>query len=67
VADEVITAEEVAEIALGAKTFTSDGQTAETHKLSDILDARDRLNQNTAASNKARGLRFTKLSPPGPA
>lgn len=63
--DELITAEDIAEIALGAAEFSTDGQTAKRHNLKDILEARTKLAESSGAAQPHRGLRFTKLVAPG--
>lgn len=51
----------------GAKSFSTDGQSAEAHPLGDVVDAVKELDQREAIERKSRGLRFTKISPPGSA
>lgn len=63
-ADPLITDEDVAEIALGAKTFTSDGQTVEAFSPKEVLDARDRMTPPGPKSGWAR-VRMGRAVPPG--
>jgi hypothetical protein len=57
----------IEQVAAEPKSVSVDGQSVTNHDLSDLLDARDNDNTNTAIEQKQRGLRFTKLSPPGSA
>jgi hypothetical protein len=63
--DPLITDQDIADAALGPQSATVDGESATAHPLKDLLEVRKQLDQNTAVSRRDRGLRFTKLSPPG--
>lgn len=49
----------------GTQSVTADGMTVSEHSLADRLKALEKLSQDQGASKPHRGLRFTKLIPPG--
>lgn len=51
--------------AQGPAKASGDSGSMEQHKLSDQIEADRYLNSKDAAQSKTRGLRFTKLVPPG--
>ena len=51
--------------AQGPAKASGDSGSMEQHKLADQIDADRYLNSKDAAQSKTRGLRFTKLVPPG--
>ena len=51
--------------AAGLAKATGDAGSVEQHNLRDQIEADRYLASKTAANAKSRGLRFTKLAPPG--
>ena len=51
--------------AQGPAKASGDSGSMEQHKLADQIEADRYLNSKDAAKSKTRGLRFTKLVPPG--
>lgn len=51
----------------GPAVVTSDAGTIQQHNLKDIAAVADRLAAKAAARKPSRGLRFTRLLPPGAA
>jgi len=51
--------------AQGPAKASGDSGSMEQHKLADQIEADRYLNSKDAAKSKSRGLRFTKLVPPG--
>lgn len=47
------------------QSASSDGQSASNQPLSALIEAQKFLNGEDAAEQKTRGIRFTKLVPPG--
>jgi len=63
-----ISDEDIEAAAASPLEVESDGQKVKQQSLKDLLDARDRIDSGTAASaSPRRGIRFTKLIPPGTA
>ncbi len=57
----------VVQAVAGPRSASSDGQSVESHPLPDLIAAEKYLASKRAACNPARGLRFTRLVPPGSA
>jgi len=55
----------IAENATGPKSVSVDGSNVQQHSLADQIAARNDVASQEAASKAHRGLRFTKLIPPG--
>lgn len=47
------------------KKATADGVSVESHTLPELIEAEKHIARKSAASQPARGMRFTKLVPPG--
>ena len=60
-----IEATTIEELAVAPLEVTSDGQTVKERPIADVIAAQDRTASQTAATKAHRGLRFTKLVPPG--
>lgn len=56
---------DIQDAAQGPKQVTSDGLTVQAHPLLDLVKADQYLKAQDAAAKKHRGLRFTRLLPPG--
>lgn len=61
-ADPVLTAEEIAEAAKGAQSFTADGQSATVIPIKDQIEAAKF--EAAQKSKKRQGLRFLRMVPP---
>ena len=59
--------EQIRENASGPAKASNDAISVEQHRLKDQIDADRYLASKQAAASKSRGLRFTKLIPPGSA
>lgn len=57
--------ETIEELAAAPLEVTSDGQTVKERPIAEIIAAQDRTASQTAATKAHRGLRFSKLTPPG--
>lgn len=57
----------VEEVAAGPKSVTSDGTTVQQFTPKEIAEGLKESEKEAAAEKKHRGLRFTKLVPPGTA
>lgn len=55
----------IADAASTPSSASSDGQSVSARPLADIVEADRYLRSKEAASKPGRGLRFTKLRPPG--
>lgn len=55
----------IAENATGPKSVSVDGSNVQQHSLADQIAARNDVASQSSASKAHRGLRFTKLIPPG--
>lgn len=62
-ADEISDA--IEENATGPKRVSGDAGSVEQHSLADQIEADKYIASKNAASNPSRGLRFTKMIPPG--
>lgn len=51
--------------AQGPAEVTSDGLTVKGHRLTDLIEADRYVNEKCATGRRTRGIRFTKLVPPG--
>jgi hypothetical protein len=51
--------------AAGIQSASADGQSVSAIPLKDLLDARDRVAARESGAAAHRGLRFSKLRPPG--
>lgn len=56
----------VADLAANPLKVETDGLLVMEHPIPDVITADKYLQAKNAAVNKGRGLRFTKLIPPGP-
>lgn len=65
--EQITEAEEaiVSDIVNGVRRYSHDGTSIEAEDLGDRLDALDRLRRDESATHVHRGLRFTRLRPPG--
>lgn len=63
-ADE-LTAEQLIELAQSPQSASSDGQSVSARSADDVLKLQNAAKAKTAATKAHRGLRFTKLVPPG--
>lgn len=57
--------QEIRDAAAGPQQVTVDGQTVQQRPLAELVEADRYLASKTAAAKNHRGLRFTKLVPPG--
>jgi hypothetical protein len=57
--------EQIESNAEGPKQVTADGLTVQQHSIPDQIAADQYLSAKSAATKKHRGLRFTRLLPPG--
>lgn len=55
----------IAENATGPKSVSVDGSNVQQHSLADQIAARNDVAAQSSTSKAHRGLRFTKLIPPG--
>lgn len=55
----------VEQVALGPKSVSVDGQSVTEHSIPDLIEAAKFAKAQSSNSKAHRGLRFTKLSPPG--
>jgi hypothetical protein len=55
----------IAENATGPKSVTVDGNNVNQHSIAEQIAARNDVASQSSASKGHRGLRFTKLVPPG--
>lgn len=56
---------DIEDLAAAPKTVTTDGMTVTERDISEVIAAQQHAAQQTGASRAHRGLRFTKLKPPG--
>lgn len=55
----------IEDLATSPLSVTVDGQTVTERPIADVIAAQDRTAATTAATKAHRGIRFTKLIPPG--